>query len=60
MTRHSIQEYAQALKPGYHKASEEGKGEMPDEFTEVTGLHRKAAIRLLKRANCVRYPVTFP
>ena len=54
MTRYSIQEYAQALKPRYHKASKEGKGKMLDEFTEVTGLHRKAAIRLLNRANCVR------
>lgn len=47
MTRRSIQEYAQALRSRYFKASKEGKGKMLDEFTKVTSLHRKAAIRLL-------------
>ena len=47
MTRRSIQEYAQALRGRYFKASKEEKGKMLDEFTQVTGLHRKAAIRLL-------------
>ena len=49
MTRRSILEYAQALRGRYFKASKEEKGKMLDEFTKVTGLHRKAAIRLLNR-----------
>ena len=49
MTRRSIQEYAQALRIRYFKASKEEKGKMLDEFTQVTSLHRKAAIRLLHR-----------
>ncbi len=49
MTRRSILEYAQVLRPRYHKARKEDKGKMLDEFTKVTGLHRKAAIRLLNR-----------
>ncbi len=49
MTRRSIMEYAQALRHRYRGASKEAKGKMLDEFTQVTGLHRKAAIRLLKR-----------
>ena len=51
MTRRSILEYAQALRPRYQKASKEEKTKMLDEFTEVTGLHRKAAIRLLNRVS---------
>jgi hypothetical protein len=50
VTRRSIMEYVQALRSRYSGASKEGKGKMLDEFTEVTGLHRKAAIRLLNRA----------
>ena len=49
MTRRSIIEYAEELKKRYFRASREGKGKMLDEFTQVTGLHRKAAIRLLNR-----------
>jgi hypothetical protein len=30
------------------------KGKILDEFTEVTGMHRKAAIRLLNRNSCVK------
>jgi len=51
VTRRSILEYAQALRPRYQKASKEEKTKMLDEFTEVTGLHRKAAIRLLNRVS---------
>jgi len=47
VTRRSIGEYAQALRSRYLGASKEEKGKMLDEFTQVTGLHRKAAIRLL-------------
>ena len=49
MTRRSILEYAQALKSRYFGASREERGKMLDEFTQVTGLHCKAAIRLLNR-----------
>jgi hypothetical protein len=49
VTRRSIMEYAQALRNRYFGASKEEKGKMLDEFTQVTGLHRKAAIRLLNR-----------
>lgn len=49
MTRRSIMEYVQALRTRYLRASREEKGKMLDEFTQVTGLHRKAAIRLLNR-----------
>ena len=49
MTRRSIMEYAQALRGRYFGASREEKGKMLDEFMKVTGLHRKAAIRLLNR-----------
>ncbi len=49
MTRRSVLEYAQALRSRYFQASKEEKGKMLDEFTKVTGLHRKAAIRLLRR-----------
>lgn len=47
MTRRSIVEYAEALRPRYEKGTKEQKGRMLDEFTQVSGLHRKAAIRLL-------------
>jgi len=53
VTRQSILEYADALRPRYFRASKEEKGKMLGEFTQVTGLHRKAAIRLLNR---VSYP----
>jgi len=49
VTRRSVMEYAQALRSRYFKASKEEKGKMLDEFTQVTGLHRKAAIRLINR-----------
>ena len=49
MTRRSILEYTQALQSRYFRSSKEEKGKILDEFTQVTGLHRKAAIRLLNR-----------
>jgi hypothetical protein len=49
VTRRSIREYVQAIRGRYLRASKEEKGKMLDEFTKVTGLHRKAAIRLLNR-----------
>lgn len=53
MTRRSIEEYAQALRDRYHKATKTEKGMMLDEFTKVTGLHRKAAIRLLRKRTAI-------
>ena len=49
MTRRSILEYADAVRPRYLAASKKEKTRILDEFTAVTGLHRKAAIRLLNR-----------
>lgn len=51
MTRHSIREYAQAIRNRYQKANKKEKTKILDEFTKTTGLHRKAAIRLLNRVN---------
>ena len=51
VTRCSIVEYAQALRNRYFGVSKEGKDKMLDEFTQVTSLHHKAAIWLLKQIN---------
>jgi len=51
MTRGSIQEYTEAVRERYLLASRKEKGKILDEFTKVTGRHRKAAIRLLRRGN---------
>jgi len=47
VTRNSIKEYAQAVKERYRRANKAEKSKILDEFTKTTGLHRKAAIRLL-------------
>lgn len=49
MTRGSIMEYKEAVHLRYMKASKGEKGKILDEFIQVTGYHRKAAIRLLNR-----------
>ena len=49
MTRGSIEEYTVVMRARYLKANRKGKGRVLDEFTEVTGYHRKAAIRLFGR-----------
>lgn len=49
MTRGSIREYTEAVRGRYLGARKEEKGRIWDEFTQVTGYHRKAAIRLLGR-----------
>ena len=54
MTRGSILEYSEALRGRYLVASKVDKGRMLDQFTMVTGCHRKAAIRLLHRAGKVK------
>jgi hypothetical protein len=48
MTRASIKEYADAIRQRYRAGRKAEKGRILDEFTKVTGLHRKAAIRLLR------------
>jgi transposase InsO family protein len=49
VTRNSIKEYAEAIRGRYQKETKTGKSKILDEFTKATGLHRKAAIRLLNR-----------
>jgi hypothetical protein len=49
MSRGSIKEYVEAIRGRYRKANRRAKGHILDEFMEVTGYHRKAAIRLLGR-----------
>lgn len=54
MTRASIREYTEAVRDRYLAVSRKEKGKILDEFTKVTGCHRKAAIRLIRRGNRVR------
>ena len=49
MTRGSILEYTEAVRWRYLNARKREKGKILDEFIQVTGYHRKAAIRLLHR-----------
>jgi hypothetical protein len=49
VTRRSIHEYAEAVRRRYFGASRKLKTKILDEFVAATGLHRKAAIRLLNR-----------
>ena len=51
MTRASIREYTEAVRWRYLRTSKIEKGKILDEFTQVVGCHRKAAIRLLRRRN---------
>ena len=48
MTRLTLYEYAATVRPRYGKARKKEKGRMLDEFCQTTGMHRKAAVRLLK------------
>ncbi len=49
MTRNSVLEYAAALRPRYMHASRPEKSAILSEFCQLTGYHRKAAIRVLRR-----------
>jgi hypothetical protein len=51
MTRGSIREYTEAVQGRYFRASKKERGRILDEFTSVTGYHRKAAVRLLCHGN---------
>ena len=50
MTRPSLREYAAVQRERSLAAARGEKGKLLDEVVAVTGLHRKAAIRLLRRA----------
>ena len=47
MTRRSIVEYTEAVRERYLRSTKKVKTRILDEFVAATGLHRKAAIRLL-------------
>jgi hypothetical protein len=49
VTRPSLREYAALQRERYVAATRAEKGALLDEVVAVTGLHRKAAIRLLRR-----------
>lgn len=49
MTRGGVKEYIEAIKGRYTKGSRKEKGRILDEAVRVTGYHRKAVIRLLRR-----------
>ena len=51
MTRGSIREYTEVVRGRYLKSKRKEKGRALDEFVQVTGYHRKTAIRLLNRNN---------
>jgi hypothetical protein len=50
VTRASLREYAAKQRERYHDAPRAEKHRLLDEVVAVTGIHRKAAIRLLRRA----------
>ena len=50
MTRASLREYAAVQRLRYLQATRSEKRQLLDEVVAVTGIHRKAAIRLLRRA----------
>jgi hypothetical protein len=49
VTRRSIMEYGEAVRERYWRAAKKAKTEILNEFVATTGMHRKAAIRLLNR-----------
>ena len=49
MTRASLREYAAVQRERYQHATRAEKHQLLDELVTVTGMHRKAAIRLLRR-----------
>src|SRR5688572_6783218 len=49
MTSGSIKEYGEAMRKRYLPASKKEKTKLLGEFCTVTGYHRKAAVRLLRR-----------
>ena len=51
MTKASIKEYVEAVRWRYLKSPKREKGTILNEFTKVTGYHRKTAVRLLHQMN---------
>ena len=51
MRRSSVKEYTDTMKRRYTGASRTEKGALLDEYVEVSGYHRKSAIRLLAGSN---------
>jgi hypothetical protein len=51
VTRRSIREYVEAIRERYLGATKEIKTRILDEFVAATGLHRKAAVRLINRTH---------
>lgn len=49
MTRASVIEYVEAIRERYYRGNKRNKGWILDEAVRVTGYHRKALIRLLRR-----------
>src|SRR5712691_58244 len=49
VTRASLREYAAVQRERYLRATRAEKRQLLDEVVAVTGIHRKAAIRLLRR-----------
>lgn len=49
MTRSALEEYADVMRRRYKAARKAGKTKILDEFCQTTGMHRKAAVRLLNR-----------
>ena len=49
MTRASLREYAAVQRERYQRTSRAERSRLLDEVVTVTGIHRKAAIRLLRR-----------
>ena len=56
MTRVTVHEYAAALRPRYRAAKKGVKRKILDELCATTGMHRKAAIRLLNLRTRPRAP----
>ncbi len=50
MTQGSIRQYTEAVRWRYLRSAKRAKGKILDEFTKVTGYHRKSVIRLLHQA----------
>ena len=48
MKRSSVQDYVERMKKRYGMAGRAARGRLLDEFVQVTGYHRKSAIRLLR------------
>ena len=50
MRRSSVKEYTETVMQHYTGASRREKSQLLDEFTRVTGYHRKSAVRMLSGA----------